>query len=1203
MVDNGVENNSGPKNDEERIAKQVESATADSMKQEMGKLEDSVKEIKTAIALSLDAHKNQHYFEGSKEDKDSPKGKVTSLKEFIQKMLFASEKAPDKLPSAENSVQTDPKAPVPTPKSTQLIKKISESIKIDQVTDQNAAYFFDILKSITDGKVTTVDDYLRELKRAEPLRYISPGMFEKLQKFGVQYAVENDIPEKDAKQKFGVIETDADGNYSEANQRRAVEERSASTNFSDTWQHLFSGHFNEGQEKDLIESLYSPTKFVRYYEKVQEEVKTKHGNFDKKQTAQEASKEMEVHIALLFGKLYQKLDHESPKEFFQSIEQEDIMKGITPVKTELKRRINLLATSLRRYQEEMKAEKKEVPLFFQRLEQDTETVGISVGGKIKPRPRFKTTLIPHETSGSDFAHYLDQVVEHYIDARRYTHNSRAVLLHPVDAQKGFYGQLAQFANETTSLDFDQMMLLPDNDIFQSAFGLYNKMIEEGFAKYDWRHSAGMFTPQINKHMTQIEGRVLEQLKTMYGDISDERLTAALTMAVGASRGMFLTEIEMAAHADPHLSEKGGSTFVSYYHQDATALMAFNPQHLLYRFYGGPNLLDPIFFLPIDGLKGTQAFNDHHALWDKAEKYKASFLKGRKELPEQTFFDKLDNIGLVGGPMQRKGWRTQWQLDSLYISDQTESIDSQGRVIKGPVKTNHLKTFKHLENIGYELLQDYVTKLTAGSKPDDDDLMEEGSAFLTARDTFGASNETKRVVQERRKLFEYIFEKYFHEDPKNLTQYLDEIRKTKREEVIKAVRGGKSVKNIDEAAEAATSGEFFDRMLARVITQRLPSKILRMDRDRLSKDGTSRYRQVMKDMGLDGQFDHFDNIMQDMILAEQMLRKDVSTKMRDLQLNMKPGEEWKFGEISYEMTPETIKKLFQPLIANGKMDQPRLDNVLALYGHIKSRYLDDKTFINSELVPYFKQGGAQGRKSKYTIALDETDLSFIPFRGGGESVLVRSLRDIAGVEKNVTGPITEFVSKLRDMAINGKKDFGPIIEIISKVWGGMDGIIGFPYANELASNIASMTIMYMKKDTQARALMGLGGAGRFNSMAAEAAHKKVGVWEWDSTDIDRFISALEVRGLVPGTPYNSASEPSKEPIYINMPFVKEPIKIPFFQRRRHDHHVWSKTLRDNFGGTKMDMFFDIMNKYLPFIALFILWSIIKKAFEDSEGKKK
>lgn len=1221
MADVGVEQNGDTHSIEQQIEQKAAAQSAKELKQEFESLRDQAEKLRIVTDRAVADHNPDIRFSGNKEDKDSQQGKASSLKELIQKIFLVAKKAPEKLPTSKENTSNQTTA-VQDEKSAKLIQTLSEKIPLNSIKEETAPYLYEILRDINTGAIQTPEDLSAKLgSYVRTMRSVDPTMFTNLQQAGVEFAKNAGHQEAEAKRMFGVTESPTPDETEQARAMRTL----GSDPFGENWRQYFSSYFNEGEDRTLIESLYDPKKFISYYENVQQDVATRDHISDPTEIAQKASAEMEVHISLLFAKLYAKLDHESPKEFFQSIEQEDMMRGITPVKSELKRRISHLAHDLHEYQHEYEHQTGKKLQFFRRLEEDTETAPIDVGkGNIKGRPRLKTKLVAEPSNAGEFAHYLEQITDHYIEARKYTHNSRAVFLHPADSQKGFYGQLAHFAAESSTLDFDQMMLLPDNDIFQSAFGLYNKMIEEGFAKNDWRHAATMFTPKQNEHMTQIEKRVLKQLQAMYSnrkEISEERLSAALTMAVGASRGMFLTEVEMAAHADPHLDEKGNATFNSYYNQDATPLMAFNPQHLLYRFHGGPNLLDPIFFLPVDNFKGTQAFQDHSVLWKKAALYKKSFLEGRGKLPEKTFFDMLDNIGLVGGPMQRKGWRTTWQLDSLYVSDKIDVKDKKGNIIKTHFKTNHVKTFQHFENIGYELLQDYVTKLDGD--------------FAEVRDVHGAD---KRLVEQKKELFSYIFRKYFDRDPKDLRHYLDEIRKDKTKSMMDAIRKGEAAPaDIAKAVEAQVSKAFLDRMLARVIVQRLPSKILRMDRDRYSKDGVSRWRRVMYDMGMEGKFDEFDAVMQDMILAEQMMRKDVSTKMRVMRDANRPPED--FGTIDYRMTPETIRALLEPMVAQKNMTPERINKVLELFGHIQKRYgldnVESNAFIDKQLVPYFKNGGAAARESKYTIALDETDLSFIPFRGGGQSVLARSIRDIASVEEQVSKPITQFVAKLREMAINGKKDFGPIIEIMQKVYGAMDGIIGIDYANELASKLASMTIMYMKKDTQARAFMGILGTGRFNSMAAESAGKKVGVWEWDSADIDRFITAIEARGLVPGNPFNIAKPPTREPVYVNIPFVENPVRlpdkietskladffggehgkitifgreitipdIPLFTRQERDFKVWSKDLRDKFGGRKLDMFFDIVNKYLPMFVIFLLLSYIKKALDDSEGKKK
>lgn len=1200
---------------EKQIEQQVAQMDAKQLKEEFASLKTKAEQIKSSITnafFSPESRGRLVHFDGNKEDKDSPKGQASSLKEIIQKMLFVAKKAEEKIPKPEDKDQPT------TETSAKILKELGQKILLEDVNEHNAPYIYELMDQVLSGNVNSAEALAQELRKAEPLRHISQSVFNKIQNATIEYARESGVSQEEAEKLVGI-----DREREEAERRL---EKTKTAESENAWQHQnFGSYFDTENDKPLIQAIYSPEGFIDYYQGVKAEVLQKNPilkgqSLDSKEVAIEASKEMEQRFVRLFGKLYTRLDHEKPSEFFEAIEQEDIMRGILPVKNELKRRIQRLSQDLHELEHRSHG-KVDLPAFYRRLEEDSDVMNVKLGDdKYKPRIRLKTTLTPTKSGGAEFTHYLEQIVDHYIDARKYTHNARAIFLHPTDPQKGFYGTLAHYAAQFSTLDFDQMMHLPDYEIFQDAYGLYDKILEETFARHDWRHPSTMFTPKENQHYTELEKKVLEKLKLMYkdrADVTEDRLDAAMSMAVGASRGMFLTEIEKAAYADPHLTETGGATFTSYYNQDATALVAFNPMHSIYRFHGGPNMLDPIFFLPIDNFKGTQGFSDHSRLWEKAKAYKESFLKGRKafganekgEMGEKTFADMLVNIGLVGGPMQRKGWRTTWQLENLYIYD--ESISQKKTYV------DHVRTFKKLENIGYEVLQDYVTKLDAG--------------FAGIYSKHGMNDVDKRIVGQKKELFEYIFQKYFDKDPADLGKYLDGIRDAEMKKTMDAIRKGSiAPSNIKEHVEAATSKVFLDRMLARVILQRIPSKILRMDRDRHSVEGVSRWKQIMEDMGMKGDFKGFDDIMQNVILAEQLLRKEVSTAMRKNQDLKRPDDE--MGDIPYRMTADKMRSLLKGRIADGEIDKAVL-----LFEKTKERYFKDDV-IDKVFVKFFKNGGARDKEYKFTVALDETDLSFIPFRGGGQSVLKRAVSDIHTVEENITKPMSQFVSALRDMAINGKKDFGPIIEIMTKSYKAMDGIIATDYAHEVVYKMAAMAITYMKRDTRARALGGIFGLGKFNSMAAESAGWKTGVWEWDSREIDRFIVALESRGILPNNPYNIAETPKHEAVYANIPFVKNPVKlpekiplekivdwmgikegkvkipftnttlftikdIPLFRRQARNFAFYSKQLRENFGGRKIDIAFDIINMYLPFVAALILFKLIKDAFEANEGKKK
>jgi len=1108
-------------------------------------------------------------FEGDKADKETPKGRASSVKQAVQKVLLAS-RSPDKMP-----VPTGKPAEVSSLSST-LLKKLSSEVNAEyDVSEQTAPYLHSLINKVTNGELTSVDDMVAELKNITNLAAVNPQLYEKVQNTLVQTAKEiSNTDTQELERQFGV----------ERNQPEDVQARMGRGSFESMWGEHYSSYF-DNEDKPFVESLYSPQKFVDFTDELRSRF-AKNLNADRNSEAVSiaVSKDIERRPVELFGKLYTRLDHEKPSEFFHEIEQQDIMRGILPVKNELKRRMTLLSTELERAEHEGKIHN---PNLYRRIEVKADIVDVPYGTgekeRIKPRYRLNPYTQPHKSEAGEFVHYLDQIVDHYVEARKYTHNARAIFLHPVDHEKGFYSQLAQFANDMSTVDFDQMMALPDNEVFRDAFSLYDKIVEETFASNDWRHFPTMFELKQNSLHTQVEEDVLEKLKLMYKgqDISDARLEAALSMAVGASRGMFLNEIEKAGFADPHLTEDGKATFASYYNQDASALTTFNPMHQHFR-WQAPGTMDPILFMPVEGFRGAQAFTDHRTLYKNMQDYRDSWLQGRggkdKLGGKVLWSDFLVNVGKVGGPLQRKGWRTGYMLEPLYVRDETQP---------NKFAYDYVKTWQSLENIGYEVAQDFVAKLA-------------GNPILSSYE--GKHGVDKNALKQKNELFSYIYAKYFSDTGVSLESYLKGIRSKAKESVMESIRTGKSApRDIREATEIEASNTFLHRALARLVSDRIPSKILRIDRDRMTEKGISRWRKIAQDMKLSTK--DFDDLMKDLLTAEQLLRKEVSHGMREMLAEGK--KPWEHGQIEYRLTPEKVADLL-----GGKLDGARIAQVQALLRNIQTTYSRNTEYLDGSLAGFLRHG-----EYKFTFAADEVDLSFIPWRGAGARVLPRAIGDISVIEKSVAPELIKVPKVLQQLAIDGKQDFSPIIEIMTKVHGALDGIHGPDAAHRAVHHIAAMTINYFKKDTRARIAYGLFGLGRKNSLAAERAGGSLRVWEWDSGDIDRFIYAIETRALLPKDPYNPVnSKIEYQPVYMNLPFIKNPVKLPeslkvfgkelrLFQTRKPDYEWYSRRLRMRFGGTMKDFVFDWVNRYIPLVAVWLLWKFIKDALDESEGKKK
>lgn len=1199
--------------------------TGQQLAEELLRMAAKAEEIKKAINDSIKkGEKASDALEGFKDNKSTPKGKATDVKNIVQEVLLAVKGG--KVVSLEAQTATDSSSDFAKTALKQLSSKLGS---VSDVTESSSPYFYELISDIVKGEVKDNASLKAEFQKIENLKMASPDLYKRVQDAMVQTVQSSsNVSEQEAKQMFDVAptptseqstQTTEDAPKTTEDERlRAIENRLTGGNrdpFEDMWGQYFADYLNPG-DKNFVKAIFDPEMFKAYINGdggLKDQIAQKLGkekNSD--EVRMKVSKDMENNIVELFGKLYTRLDHERAGEFFEQIEQQDIMRGILPAKNILKRRLSVLAAELHQgddlglYRDgEMAPVTEDIPF------KDKE-------GKAKMKPRLIISPYPKptKTSASEYIHYLDQKIDTYIEARKYTHNARAIFLHPVDHDKGFYAQLAQFAEQMTTVDFDQMFLLPDADIFQSALTLYDKHVDEMFAKNDWRHAPTMFQPESGGIRSQLEIQVLKQLKQMYGadGVSDARLDAAVTMAVGASRGMFLTEIEKSALADPHVNEDGSITYASYYNNDTSALNALNPMHTFFRFQGTRST-DPILFMPVegDGFKGS-IFSDHRDLYKKMQGYKDSFLNSRtgknsdlKE-GEVLFADYLVNIGKIGGPLQRRGWRTTYMFQPLYYKDKAGISEGKQTV----EIFDFVKTWKRFENIGYEVVQDLVTKMSPGPNP--------GSGeFPKAREgAHGLANE--RYVAQKKELFDYLYTRYFNKTADgDVNHYLKGIRDKMKEKVWGDIKAGKPAPmDVDAEIESKTTMEFLNRTLSRLVAQRIPSKILRIDRDRLSVDGTSRWRKIaeemfsFKDVG-DQQSEKFDAVVKDLMFAEQLLRTKVSDEMRKIK-GLPESEHYRFGEVPYELTQEVVTELLR---GKGFSDE-QIKNACTLLGKIESHYMQGKEgikFLDTTLLNNVKAGGAVDKDYKFTFGLEELDMSFIPWRAGGNRMLPRAIGDISTVEKNVAGELIKLPGILNQMAIDGKHDFGPVLEICEKVYKAMEGIISPDYANRLVHHIAAMTIQYYKKDSRARWAYGLFGLWKKNSLAAERAGGSSRVWEWDSTDIDRFCVALESRSILPREPYNPSNpKPSFTPIYINIPFLNRAVKLPdkiklfgkevsLFKKRKPDFEWSIKNLRDKFGGNWKDISFDYVNRYLPLIMAWLLWKYIQDAQKEAEGKKK
>lgn len=1075
--------------------------------------------------------------------------------------------------AGQNNIPPEALGRIPE-KSLALLQKIDERVGGERLSDASAAIIFPFVQKLLNRELSGQEivnefDRLRQTLSFSPdvLRQIAEAVQDTAREGKLDLVPEN-IPEKSGSPE------NAEGRPAtpESLEERVV--RGRYDNFDSFWGQ-FGAYFSPEEDKEVIRAVIERENFADFVktrkQAIEEEMRTEKPTVTSQEINVRFSRELRDSIVRIFSKIYSKLDLEKATEYFDHIIQEDFYQGIMPAAAAFKR--NLIALS--RYCEQHHEDFEGLEMFQEiegeaKLEErDIERKDKSIARKAYVR--LNPLRVPKKVHMNEFIHYVDTMMDHYITARQYTHNVRASFFKPA-GEKGFYGGIAGYSESWPMIELDEMFLLPDSDVMVTAMQIYDKYVEEAFAARDWKHSPAQFTPQIGSLYTEIEADTLEALKMMYGKSkSEEQLRAALSMAIGAARGIFLNEVEKAAFADPHLTPEGKYTFTSYYTNDNAALTPLNPHHLIWRFQQ-ESQINPILFLPLEGLDNIgRGPWDHGMLFKKQAEFRKTFLEGRAPLGKQKLFmDLLVNIGDIGGILKRKGWRTENQLESLFVYE--KKVDEKtGRETRGSL--NNLATWRALENIGFEAVYDFIL------------------------------NDRYDKKAEVNEFFSYLFQQYFNQPSEGFSEYYKALKQEIRESVINQIRKKKiSPESIDEAIEEEAKKTFLFRTLSRVIARRIPSKFVRIDRDRFSAEGVSRWKKICEEMGLS--FQDFDRVMKDLLLAENLLRKEVSDKMREQSRQGKKMHE--MTGLDYNLTESRIRTLLGAVreTSGQKIKAERINSVVRLFHLIQANYSGQTEEAQQYLNEFGKLLANKGidREFKFTLAFDDMDVSFIPFRGAGPRVVPRALSEIGVMEQKVINPLLTFHNVLHQISIDGKHDFSEIIKIIKTAKEALQGAIGLEYGQQVAYYLAAAAISYFKKDTVAKALFGAFTMERLNSMAAEVAGRNATVWEWEARDIDRFCLTLETQNILKRNPYDLAvpnSEATYEPVWISL--FGKPIKLPL-KRRKRDFRINSRMLRDKFGGGVKHIIFDIINKYLPLAALFILWKLINDAIKENEKKK-
>lgn len=920
-------------------------------------------------------------------------------------------------------------------------------------------------------------------------------------------------------------------------------------------------------------------------------------NFVNREIRIEVAEKISKDIINVLNQLYRQLSIDRAHKPFNEVENEDPFHGITATKNMVVRALQGLESTFIEMEDQNPDDPRLVKL-PKLAEEDYFTAEINYKGSSRPTPRLKPLPYYKEVKLSEFI--LNQMTNfgHWREKTGYFHDVGYVYSQPPH-EGVFFEQLGQFAERMSGNTLDSIMNLPDGEISIKALHLYDKFLEEEMAKIDHRLRANMFSTEFEGINTKIEEKVKEYLRLEFGrEESEISITSAVNNAVGMANGVFLTGPEKLSYSDP-VTATGKGAIMSYGTVDAPSANALSGGlHTILR-WQGPAHLRSVLFLEADGHK----FNfwksligkgyDFHIAQKNAEDYMQSFYdlkSGREGSKRNLVIDKLLNITKTASIGQREGWREFYQLESHFTYDE-----------KGNLKL--LDSFKSMDVIGFQAINWFLRNIDSGV-----DLSEK--TYL------------EKIIgpeaDQRETLFKHIHKNYFKPfSDQSYEDYIKDLRVRAEIEVKKGVIENKTLPfdDYEQAVQRQISELFVKGAISRVIAARFPTKLLRMDKDRYHSNGKGRWRQIYESMKTNKDYkdmnrDQFCKIMNDIEFAEELVRSDTSQKVKK-SIHMLPLDENDSGrsigdhaDLLYNLDRKTLESLLR----SKGVSEERIKKSTYLYdlilnkitGKSESKYDEKGKLIKTNLD--FLDGEAVDAIKDYPFSLgvENTDMSLIAYRGTGPRMVARCVKDIGSMEKTVVNGFIRLPKMFTEIAANG--DYSPLIKYLEACQAVFLDVQGVGPDYEFNYAIAGMLKNYMRKNESAQALFGLGGIGKINSLAGLIAGDSNLVREWDTRDLDKFDLALQQKGLLPKSNFDTTYEPKYEQIWKIDKNTDLPVKTNM--TKKQEKYKWSiKRLRERFGSDWKAGSSKTLSDVLPIALIWLAWQYIKKTFEDAFGTKK
>ncbi|MCS6956429.1 MAG: hypothetical protein NZM02_01090 [Patescibacteria group bacterium] len=518
-------------------------------------------------------------------------------------------------------------------------------------------------------------------------------------------------------------------------------------------------------------------------------------------------------------------------------------------------------------------------------------------------------------------------------------------------QEGFFRALGGFVSHIESSDIDEIFFDPEMaDLVQQTLSFFESTLEKEMMENNWLKKPELASRYFDS-LHRYEKIMIDELRKRRPDLHEWQILRIITNANIVFLGTNYQLMHYFSFADPDRAAFGSSGTTS----DAGDLMfsIYDPGMTQRRFQGNNMTGYGADWMPINVSLDT--FN--HTDWEKfRDAYNASLTRGRvayfSVLPKDWKTVRLGvdpgNISEAGGftSLRKSTWRL-WNAYKYWLGETNLNFATEG--LKGIDKRTDVYTdiWKRLENLGIDVLENFF--IYKGNGVAGGNIEEKNKKFK-----FG-NNRKENLLN----LFGYLYDRYF--DQKIAGQKMADVflnfngKTLNRDQFLKYIQSNIDLDVFSYSDVDKFLKEIYNDVFTVMILERLPTKLLTLEKQRLTQNGIRLYDEVRNKYFSSIYFslfsgdsyekmrDAYVESISDLSYVESSLRVYANNKMRELKEHKGNlyGDLSKLrSEVGYWMSEEKIEiilgKYLKSLGLSNEIIRKRIELAKATYRGIIQR---------------------------------------------------------------------------------------------------------------------------------------------------------------------------------------------------------------------------------------------------------------------------